>query len=405
MLGWRACSFVNARVVTPQGEARSIRFRRRVLALDEPPQAGDHVVDLDGRFVLPGLVNAHDHLELNHYGELKCRERYANAREWIDDLRPIIRSNHEVRAKSRINLRDRLFIGGLKNLLAGATTVAHHNPIYAAFGCQFPVRLVERFGWAHSLGMENAPVGAYGEPGGVVAERAAATPAHVPFIVHAAEGVDAVAAQEIHELNARDSLRPNTVLVHGVAVSLPRWQELFARGVSLVWCPQSNMFLFGQTVCMHRLVNVHEARGRIGLGTDSRVTGSRDLLSELQIASRMGVSPEHLLLMVTSWGAALLRLDDAGSIRVGAAADLTVVPAAESTAAESLLHCERGDLELVVRRGTPFVGSSSLSLAFATRGIHVRRIDIDGRQRLIQAGLARRIERCTIEEPGVRTLT
>lgn len=404
MLGWRACSFVNARVVTPHGEARSIRFRRRVLALDELPQSGDHVVDLDGRFVLPGLVNAHDHLELNHYGELKCRKRYGNAREWIDDLRPVIRSNNEVRAKSRINLRDRLFIGGLKNLLAGVTTVAHHNPIYSAFGCQFPVRLVERFGWAHSLGMEHAPVGAHGEPGGVVAERAAATPAHQPFIVHAAEGVDTVAAQEIHELNAIDSLRPNTVIVHGVAVSIPKWQELFARGVSLVWCPRSNMFLFGQTVCMQRLVQVPGAHGRIGLGTDSRVTGSRDLLSELRVAADLGVSPDHLLAMVTSWAASVLRLDDAGCTRIGAAADLTVVPANAKTAAEALLKCERGDLDLVVRRGTPIVGSPSLQPAFATRGIHVRRIDVDGRERLIQAGFARRIERCTIEEPGVHVL-
>lgn len=404
MFDWRACCFVNARVTTPHGEASSIRFRRRVLALGEPPQPGDHVVDLDGRFVLPGLVNAHDHLELNHYGALKCRPRYANAREWIDDLRPVIRSKPEIREKSRINLRDRLFVGGLKNLLAGATTVAHHNPLYAAFGSQYPVRLVERFGWAHSLGMERGPVDAYGESGGVVAERAAATPPHMPFIVHAAEGVDAAAAQEIRDLDATGSLRPNTVLVHGMAVSQAKWQELFARGVSLVWCPQSNLFLFGQTLCIDRLMTLGEARGRISIGTDSRVTGSRDVLDELRVAASLGVPAADLLMMVTTWAAAILRLDDAGSLRAGAPADFVVLPRSAETAAQSLLLCERGDLELVVRRGTPVVGNPALAQAFTTRRIHVRRVEVDGRDRLMESGLAKRIENSLIDEPGVRCL-
>ena len=74
---------VNARVVGANGPASSVRFSSRVLSVDEPPRNGDLVVDLQGSFVLPGLVNAHDHLELNHFGRLKCRDRYANASEWM----------------------------------------------------------------------------------------------------------------------------------------------------------------------------------------------------------------------------------------------------------------------------------------------------------------------------------
>ncbi len=79
---------MNARVVAGGGVASSLRFSSRVLSVGEPPRNGDLVVDLDGSFVLPGLVNAHDHLELNHFGRLKCRDRYANASEWIADLAP-----------------------------------------------------------------------------------------------------------------------------------------------------------------------------------------------------------------------------------------------------------------------------------------------------------------------------
>jgi len=277
-------TFVNGRIVTSEGEARTLRFRRRIVAIDSPPQPGDKVVDLDGRFVLPGLINAHDHLELNHYGALKVRDTYGNAREWIDDLRPVIRERSDIREKSRIALADRLFSGGLKNLLAGVTTVAHHNPMYRAFGLHFPVRLVERFGWAHSLGLEHGPVGAHGEPGGVVADRCAATPAAMPFIVHAAEGTDAIAASELETLEASGCLRNNTVLVHGLAVTPERWHALFAHGVSLVWCPASNEFLFGRTLCMPCVLESSWARGRVCLGSDSRVTGSNDLLDELRVA-------------------------------------------------------------------------------------------------------------------------
>ncbi|MFN7984721.1 MAG: amidohydrolase family protein, partial [Vicinamibacterales bacterium] len=315
MLGWPTCSFVNARVITPHGEANSIRFRRRVLSLDERPHAGDHVVDLDGRVVIPGLVNAHDHLELNHYGPLKVRERYDNATAWIDDLTPLIRTD-AIRQKSRAPLSDRLFIGGLKNLLSGVTTVAHHNPLYRAFGLHFPVRVVDRFGWAHSLTMEHRPVGAHGEPGGSVAGLAAGTPPDRPFIVHAAEGLDVAAAAEEDALEAGGALQSNTVLVHGLGISPVRWHALFARGVSLVWCPRSNDFLFGRTLYMPSLLSSPAAPGRVCLATDSRLTGSRDLLDELRVAADAGVSPDDLLHMVTSWAASVLQLDDAGRIAV-----------------------------------------------------------------------------------------
>jgi len=406
VLSWPTpVTFVNGRIVTSEGEARTLRIRRRIVAIDAPPQPGDKVVDLDGRFVLPGLINAHDHLELNHYGPLKVRDTYGNAREWIGDLAPVIRERSDIREKSRIALADRLFIGGLKNLLAGVTTVSHHNPMYRAFGLHFPVRLVEHFGWAHSLGLEHGPVGAHAEPGGVVAERCAATPPSMPFIVHAAEGTDANAAAELETLKASGCLRPNTVLVHGLAVTPERWHELFADGVSLVWCPASNLFLFGRTLCMPCVLESPLARQRVCLGSDSRITGSNDLLDELRVAATARVRPDDLLAMVTTAAASVLRDEEAGRIRVGAPADLTIVPAAAGSAGEALLRCRRADVALVLRRGTPLFGDPSLAGAFDARGIHVRRVEVDGHLRLMQTSVVRRIERCLIAEPGVKPIT
>src|SRR5216684_1686019 len=172
MIRWaRPVSFVNARVVLPDGMASQLRFSSTILAIDTPPRTGDVVMDLEGAFVLPGLINAHDHLELNHYGRLKQRDRYDNATSWIDDMRPALHYDARIRQNTAYLLRDRLFIGGLKNLLAGVTTVAHHNPIYRELRGRFPVRVMNEFGWAHSFQLEDQPVGAHGEVGGRVCQR------------------------------------------------------------------------------------------------------------------------------------------------------------------------------------------------------------------------------------------
>ena len=190
MIWANAVSLVNARVAAGDRIADSIRFSSRVLSIGERPRHGDTVVDLDGGVVLPGLINAHDHLELNHYGRIKGRDRYDNASEWIADMGPRLSARPTIRDGRAHPLIERLFIGALKNLLAGVTTVAHHNPFYAEMRRTMPIRVVRRYGWAHSFLLEARPAGARGEPGGDVAARWRATPADAPFIVHLAEGVD-----------------------------------------------------------------------------------------------------------------------------------------------------------------------------------------------------------------------
>jgi cytosine/adenosine deaminase-related metal-dependent hydrolase len=400
---WPPVCLENGVVVTSAGTASSIRFRSKVLSLDEPPQRGDAVVDLQGAFVLPGLINAHDHLELNHFGALKCRARYANASEWIDDLRPLIRSDPDIRRNTASPLGDRLFIGGLKNLLSGVTTVAHHNPLYRGLTRAVPIRVVRRFGWAHSLSLEREPVGAGGEPGGDVRERCRRTPARWPFIVHAAEGTDPDAEQEIERLDALGCLRPNTVLVHGVALTAEKWRVVAGRGASLVWCPRSNEFLFGRTAPVRSLLDSDpQSRDRICLGTDSRVTGSRDLLDELRHAQRAArVCPGELLHMVTRAPAAVLKLAGFGTLARGAPSDLVVIPRLAPDAAGALAATRRNELQLVVVAGRPLVGDPRFADLFAARRVPTAGLSIDDAARMADARIVDRVRACAIQEPGV----
>src|SRR5882757_4544603 len=132
-------------------------------------------VDLSGCLILPGLINSHDHLEFNLFPRLG-RGPYPNATEWAEDIyRPC---DDPIRKQLEIPKPLRLVWGGIKNLISGVTSVLHHNPYEApVFEQNFPVRVIRRFGWAHSL-----------RYGGDIAQAWSRTPPGSPFVIHACEG-------------------------------------------------------------------------------------------------------------------------------------------------------------------------------------------------------------------------
>jgi cytosine/adenosine deaminase-related metal-dependent hydrolase len=403
----RTVCLVNTSVSTDGGCFPTIRFASRVLSVGAPPERGDEIVDLNGAHVLPGLVNAHDHLELNHFGRLKFRARYESVSEWIDDMRPRLHSDPHIRESRSHSLSDRLFHGGLKNVFSGVTTVAHHNPLYRELKRSFPVRLVRRFGWAHSFFLSGQPVGARGEQATDMKRAFDATPRGAPFLVHIAEGVDAGSREELRRLHELGCLSDNTVLVHGVGFSTGDWRLARSKGAGLVWCPSSNLFLFERTASVEAFVadNGQPAlRQPLCLGTDSRLTGSRDLLEELRVARSAAPSlgPNELLHMVTAAPAKLLRAPWAGRLTPGAPADLIAVPRHDESPAEALIATRRNDLLLVTKSGRPMVAVPELSCVFAARSVGAHPGELDGKPRLFDAVLARRMARSALAEEGVR---
>jgi cytosine/adenosine deaminase-related metal-dependent hydrolase len=316
--------------------------------------------DLSGFMILPGLVNAHDHLEFNLFPRLG-RGPYPNAVAWAKEIfKP---SEEPIASHLKLPKHIRLWWGGLKNLLNGVTSVAHHNPYDpTVFSRSFPVRVVRRFGWAHSLTFSPDIETSFRR-----------TPSGAPFIVHAGEGTDCDSWRELYRLDEAKLLRSSTVLVHGVAIKPEDLQVIRSRGVSLVWCPTSNLFTLGRTVSPEVL----NSEISIALGTDSALTADGDLLDELSVAGNH-VSSSRLYRMVTSDAARILHLKAGeGRIQDGGVADLLVVRANNENSPSRLLGSRP---ELVFLKGRLMLISAE-----AARELHItdlegfQEVEIEGR--------------------------
>jgi len=301
-----------------------------------PASAAESTVDLSGYLLLPGLINAHDHLEFNLFPRLG-NGPYANFREWADDIfRP---DASPVREHLAVPKPVRLWWGAIKNLLCGVTTVCHHNPYDAeVFGGEFPVRVVSRYGWAHSLALEKN-----------VAARFRATPDDAPFLIHLGEGTDAESAREIFELDRQGALTARTVIIHGVGLNKAGRALVEARGAALVWCPSSNRFTLGRTLGREEL----RQHRRVALGSDSALTAQGDLLDEIRVARKATeVGSDELYRMVTGGAAEVLRLRaGVGALQVGGVADLMAVPDGGESPADTLAETTFREVELVVVGG------------------------------------------------------
>lgn len=338
------------------------------------PANGALVVDLGGYTLFPGLINAHDHLELNHYPRTKFREVYDNAHQWGEDVNARL-DTEPYKSLRAYPLWDRLFIGGLKNLLCGATTVAHHGPPHKPmFRADFPVRVLKNYGWAHSLHFNTDEE---------IVHSYRSTPKDWLWFIHLAEGTDEIAAGEYKRLKALGCVGANTVIVHGVGMTEEDIADarLHARG--LVWCPTTNMYLLGKTLDKTLWGK------QIIIGSDSRLTAEGDWLDELRGSIYFGGSDHIDLFHFMTQPAVLLNLPSVGRLETGYYVDWYIQGS----------FPVRDNVRLVVRDGIPRIGHPDIMAKFP----HVQTVaaTLDGVEKRIHIDLARQVHHCQLKEPGL----
>ncbi len=355
-------SLVIQNIVLPYFEGDLRVSGERIVQMGDriQPKRRDLRIDASKLTLHPGFINAHDHLEMNLYPRLG-KPPYRNYTEWGKDIyRPKETPLIQIEGT---DLDYRLLWGGLKNLISGATTVVHHNRWRRILGREkFPVEVVP-IDWAHSLAFEKKL------PKSLSKKK--------PFVIHAAEGVDALAQQEIRTLHERGLLQRNSVIIHGVAMGEFEIMLMKSSGAAMVWCPSSNLFMFNKTSSI-RSMSQHFP---IALGTDSTLTGSWCLLEELRAAQRLGYASDNALIDMVGRVAANIFRVPVPSIEVGAPANFFLVPKANAGGATQLLKTECKDIAMVIVRGEVRLALDALAPTHLKNKFRVqgslRRTDID----------------------------
>lgn len=350
-------------VVDERGEVHDVGPAGEVL----PRHAGASVERVRG-VVVPGLVNAHTHLELSAMrGRVPGGAGFVSWVEHMIGMRAELAPEEDAdaieRAVEELESACTVAVGEVTNTLAAVGPLARRGMVgcvfHEAFGVErepllrrieaMPRTVEERVGsWpSRDLVYAPAPHTLYTtHPEGVrqllrlARERGARTTLHLAE--HAAErrflenGDGPVAdwyasrlklRRDLLECPARSpialaddlgALGPNVLLVHLTDARSEELEVVARRGAPVVFCPRSNLHIETK---LPPLLAARAAGLQPALGTDSLASNaSLDVLAEARaLADRFPMVPAEELLRMTTWaGARALGRADVGRIAPGA---------------------------------------------------------------------------------------
>ena len=191
------------------------------------------------------------------------------------------------------------------------------------------------------------------------------------FYVHLAEGQrsNQRSIDEFDRLVDLTGLTPATVIIHGSALTRDQLGQAADAGAKLVWSPQSNLRLYGETT---RVTDALDVGLSVALGADWLPSGSTSLLAEMKVARRELADQGRLLdardlvAMVTSTAADIAGLGDKlGRLEVGRPADVLVLSRCDPDPYESVCASTPNDVELVLIGGDLAYGRAEWMRALA----------------------------------------
>ncbi len=353
---------------------------------------GDIYVDVDNAVLIPGMINGHDHL-LGTYFPRVGSGPYENWLPWDNDLK----SSPVYQERQQIENRDLYLLGGYRNLLSGVTTVSDHIPHFVGdpFYDILPMKAIRHFALAHSVGQMAL---AWGE--GIEAEYRKAVKEDIPFITHISEGFDPETVENIRTVDKMGAVGDHSVFIHGIAFSDSDMDLIKKKNASVVWCADSNWFMFTETTNIKMLLD----KGiNVCIGTDSPMSGGQNILTEMKFDKNLyeelygeELPDKSIYKMVTENPARAFRLKRLGQIKEGYIADLVLIRQTERTAYRSVVNAEMKDILLVVLNGVPAYGAVEFSDLFDSFRVDYREIVLEGERKIVAGdlvGLLKRISR------------
>jgi 5-methylthioadenosine/S-adenosylhomocysteine deaminase len=321
-------------------------------------------IDTEG-YILPGLIDLHNHVEFNALPLWRVPKLYANRYQWTGHktYRPDITGPKTLLTEGKyLNWSAEVVkFAEVKAILGGATSI-QGSPNSTA--TRFLVRNVENRNFnadrvfARALSINEKRWQQELTNGLLKQMDQGLVDA---WIVHLAEGTDAKSRNEFATLKQLHLLRDSTVIVHGTALTSTEFQEMSQAGAKLVWSPLSNLLLYGKTT---DIPTARNANVLVCLGSDWSPSGSKNLLGELKVAHEYdkakwghSLSDTNLVKMVTINPAVALGWDDkVGRIKTDYYADVAAFKKNKPDPYRNLIEAIERDVRLVLVDGVPYYG-------------------------------------------------
>ncbi|MBN1207074.1 MAG: amidohydrolase family protein [Myxococcaceae bacterium] len=365
-----------------------------------PEAAEATVVSCPQGVISPGLINAHDHITFQGPPRVSTEERYEHRHDWRRG------NDGHTRVTNGGSGNDAIRWGELRQVLAGTTSVAGSG------GQPGLLRNVDRDNVsatsANQQGLDEPP--AYyqtfplGDSGGGELtsgcgypriEPPSVIPSNSAYLPHIGEGIEESARNEFRCVTGasggKELLKPQTAVIHGIAVTAEEIGTMASRGADLIWSPRSNISLYGDTA----MVPAYKQMGvTIALGTDWLQSGSMSVLRELQCADYLNTTyyaraftDEELWRMVTSSAADLTDTHEKlGRLEPGKVADLAIfrLRTFAATPHRAVLTANTEDVVLTLRGGKPLYGDQALVATLGQDGCEA--LDVCGAQKRVCVG-------------------
>ncbi len=375
--------FSGVSVLTPQEiipKAQVIVRGNKIASISEKIiTASGITLPLEEHILLPALINSHDHLVGTWYPKLGYPP-YNNWYKWDVDFK----KSDLFQERKQVSTRDLYLLGSYKQIFAGVTTVSDH--IFHEFNTPYisicPIRVLEDYTLVHAVSSFALQWG-----DGIVEEHTKANGV-LPFILHINEGFDEETRGSLKKLHSLGALTNVSVLVHGISFDEEDIRLIAQQKANVIWCPDSNHYMYNSTTNIKGLL---EAGINVGLGTDSCITGSINLLEEISYAKKLyyelyqeDISDKTLVEMVTINASRALQINSKlGSIEENKLADLLIIPHLAENPYTSVTKAKPEDITLLLKAGHPLFGDLELWDILKLSSSNYTQIKIKGHNKFI----------------------
>jgi 5-methylthioadenosine/S-adenosylhomocysteine deaminase len=365
-------------VLTPDGPLEDgfvvVGAGQRIQAVQAQRPQGVRVHQTDA-VILPGLIDLHGHPEFNVFAAWAPPGLFANRYLWRDSpiYHALVRDTQNRLLGAGLGDAE-LRYAEIRALVGGVTAIqgasGRNRSTEEALVRNLDLRI---FGQHRARAMIDLP-----SPSSRDATKLKEIIAEIgrgevaAFYLHLAEGQldNQRSKSEFDRLvNQYDGLTNATVLIHACALTREQFGQVKDAGAKLVWSPQSNLRLYGQTT---RAADALQLGVPVGLGADWLPSGSTSLLAELKVAARTlarqghPLQPRQLVEMITSTAAQIAGLgEQLGALAPGRPADLLVLERRRQDPYDNVVAADPSWIELVMVDGDLAYGNADMLAALA----------------------------------------